>query len=405
VAGDGTLLKLRIAFLTPEFVADPENDAMGGLAAFVNRISTVIADLGHEVHVFAASETARTMTVHGVHVEEVPVTAASWLTSLRRLVPKRRRGNLGWLLQLMRISLTLTRTFQARDREAPFDIVHTSDYGFTGLFIRRRTGLAHVTRSSRAADLFEPLDGHDALHNRLAAFLERRVLSRADHAYAPSRFVASHLESKYGLRLATVRPPFAASGETPAGLPGPHRYLAYSGVVTPRKGTDVIARALPIVWRVIPDFRMIWAGVEIVAGELERYRAIWREQQDHVQWMGPLSRAELHPIVRNAVATVVPSRGDNLPNSAIESLSFGIPVIGSNGASIDEIVDRRCGELVPIGDAEALAAAMVRAWLGTASWNREGFRRPDIFREMDPRFAAEALIRFASAPSARRAPE
>jgi glycosyltransferase involved in cell wall biosynthesis len=397
VAGGATLLRLRIAFLTPELVADPENDSMGGLAAFVNRIATALADLGHEVHVFAAADSTRSTTLGGVQVEEVAITAAPWLTRLRRLVPKRRRGNLGWLLQLLRIALTLARTFKRRDHQTPFDIVHTSDYGFTGLFVPRRRGLIHVARSSRAADLFEPLDGHDALHNRIAALLERRVLARADRAYAPSRFVAAHFQTKYGLDLATVRPPFQAADVSEKGRGSlPPRYLAYSGVVTPRKGTDVIARALLLVWREIPDFTMVWAGTEIVAGELERYRTLWSDHQHQVQWMGRLSRTELHPIVRNAVATVVPSRVDNLPNSAIESLSFGVPVIGSNGASLDEIVDDRCGELVPIGDAEALACSMIRAWRGTASWNRAGFRRPQMFREMEPSVAAEALLRFAT---------
>jgi glycosyltransferase involved in cell wall biosynthesis len=362
---------------------------MGGLAAFVNRISAALADLGHEVHVFAAAEVSRTIEVRGVHVHEMPATAAAWLLPLRRLLPKSRRGNLGWLLQLLRIAITLIRAFREADRETPFDIVHTSDYGFTGLFVRRRPGLAHVARSSRAADLFDPLDGHVAFHNRIAARLERRILRRADRAYAPSRFVASHF-AKSGLRLAVIRPPFEIL-DMPAAPPS-QRYLAYFGVVTPRKGTDVLARALPIVWREIPEFAMVWAGVEIIAGEIDRYRALWGERQGQVEWMGKLTRAQVHPIVRGAVATVVPSRADNLPNSAIESLSFGVPVIGSNGASIDEIVDEHCGELVPIGDAEALAVSMIRAWRGAASWNRERFRRPSIFMEMEPRAAAEAFL-------------
>lgn len=368
---------------------------MGGLAAFVNRIARALAAIGHDVTVFAASETSRSATLDGVHVEELAVTAAPRLTALRRLVPKSRRGNFGALLQLMRMSLTLTQAFERQDRAAPFDIVHTSDYGFMGLFVKRRQRLTHVVRSSRAADLFEPLDGHDALHNRVAAWLERRILARADRSYAPSRFLAEHYMSKFGLNVATLRPPFEAhpAPDWPSLVSG--KYLVYFGVVTPRKGTDVLARALPIVWRELPDFRMIWAGVELVAGELDRYRALWGERARQVEWMGRLTRTEIHPIVRRAVASVVPSRADNLPNSAIESLSFGVPVIGSRGASIDEIVDERCGELVPIGDADALAAAMIRAWNGTAGWSG-GFRLPDLFREMEPRTAAEALVRFAT---------
>jgi glycosyltransferase involved in cell wall biosynthesis len=57
---------------------------------------------------------------------------------------------------------------------------------------------------------------------------------------------------------------------------------------------------------------------------------------------------------------------DNLPNTAIESLTRGVPVIGSAGASIDELViDGIDGLLVPIGDTDTLAKSMAATWSGT----------------------------------------
>ena len=60
---------------------------------------------------------------------------------------------------------------------------------------------------------------------------------------------------------------------------------------------------------------------------------------------------------------MLPSRFDNLPNTVIECLALGVPVIGTIGASIEELVTPgRDGELVPIADPRALAAAITARW-------------------------------------------
>jgi len=100
--------------------------------------------------------------------------------------------------------------------------------------------------------------------------------------------------------------------------------------------------------------------------------------------------------LRGAEAAVLPSRCDNLPNTVIETLLLRVPVIGSRGASIDELVEPgRSGQLVPIGDPVALAEVMVKVWRREVPWLGSGFRRPAILAEMAPERAAMNLIRLA----------
>jgi hypothetical protein len=76
----------------------------------------------------------------------------------------------------------------------------------------------------------------------------------------------------------------------------------------------------------------------------------------------------------------------------IESLMYGVPVIGSRGASIDELVEPGvCGDLVAIGDAEALAEAMLRAWRGESRW----VAAPAGLVTMQPPTAASRLLSLA----------
>jgi glycosyltransferase involved in cell wall biosynthesis len=55
---------------------------------------------------------------------------------------------------------------------------------------------------------------------------------------------------------------------------------------------------------------------------------------------------------------------DNLPNSCLEAMGIGKVVIGTNGASFDELItDGVNGFLVDPNDAEALADKLIAAWV------------------------------------------
>jgi hypothetical protein len=69
-------------------------------------------------------------------------------------------------------------------------------------------------------------------------------------------------------------------------------------------------------------------------------------------------------------------------------------VIGSHGASIDELVEPGTnGELVPIGQPAALA--LVRAWRREVPWTPGGFPLPSLRRQMEPEAAARNFLRLA----------
>jgi glycosyltransferase involved in cell wall biosynthesis len=85
---------------------------------------------------------------------------------------------------------------------------------------------------------------------------------------------------------------------------------------------------------------------------------------------------------------------------------FGIPVIGSRGASIDELVEEdRTGHLVALGDIDSLAEALTKMWL-KRSPVRKGFAwNSDISKDMQPERAVSnllALVRQSFPPAKER---
>jgi asparagine synthase (glutamine-hydrolysing) len=391
--GDGR--PLRIAFVLPRFMTEYE----GGIATYVDRMTQVLLRMGHRPEVFCLSgNEPREVDYYGVPVHRVtPVNPDddSWLQHAKRF---HRLVDLTELVSEVGGARRLAQAVADEERTSPFDLVHCSDVGLTTLFMKN--GRPLITRCSWSRDLYRAVDEAPWTPGGwLVRILERMSIRRADVAYAPSRFLADYMARTYGIRLDVLRPPFVMerppAGELPAGLPP--RYLMFLGFLGRRKGTDVIAEALPRVWREEPDFSMVWAGSEYPKPVFDRYRRLWGSRADHVTWLGEISKPLLYQLLHRAEAAVLPSLCDNLPNAAIESLAFGIPVIGTIGTSLDELVEPgSSGHLVPPNDPESLAEAMLRVWRGDRGWSHP----PAILRELNPDVAANGLLRLAGYPAA-----
>jgi glycosyltransferase involved in cell wall biosynthesis len=390
--------KLRIAFLTPTFVTEPNS---GGLGACLHRLTKALYELGHEPEVFTLSqENPGLIEFENIRVERVNLIRGIPLRLICRLSRLSSRTNISEVVEYLRGAWELARAFTSRDQEKPFDFLQSSDYGLAGLFIKKRPRRPHLVRCSWAADLFIKVDGKlEMLNSRLYCYLERCCIRKADVAYAPSEFIAKYYREEHELNLTVLRPPFMLEEmDSPSNLPWelPQRYLMYFGAICPRKGTDVLAAALPIVWRQEPELAMVWAG-ESWNGAVENFRRMWGEQASQVRWLGYIPKPQLYAVLKRAEAVVIPSRVDNLPNTLIESLLLNVPVIGSRGASIDELIEAGIsGELVPIGDSTALAEAILKTWRREVPWMNGRFRLPSIMNQMNPHVAAANLIRLAS---------
>jgi glycosyltransferase involved in cell wall biosynthesis len=392
------LPRRRIAFLTDEFPS--ESPDAGGLASYLDRTTRALCDLGHEVEVLTRTfGEPRVIDWDGVRVESVrplDVGEAGW---------RRHRARWKWralpveVRRRLQASLALGRAFERRHGERGFDLVQSSNCSLSGLFVHRHPGLRHVLRMSSERLLWLRADGQrPRLADRIVARLERLQARRADAVYAPSRFLAEHLRRCWGREVSVIRPPAPQEPKPGVELPArlPERYLLHFGALRRRKGTELLAAALLRAWREEPRLQVVLAGRETPPGLLAPWRERWGPQRRNVRQLGALERREMLPVVARAAACVLPSLADNLPNTAIESLALGVPVIGSEGASFDELIQPgRNGELVARGDADALARALVRAWRGDAPWSGARFEKRACLTSMAPGPAAGALVRYA----------
>lgn len=194
----------------------------------------------------------------------------------------------------------------------------------------------------------------------------RRVVTCTDFA---RRWLLERYPSLRGDRIVTVHHGLDVGTFEATPLPdGPPRFCAVGRLVA-KKGFGVLLRAFARVRGAFkrdeeaPSLTLVGGGPE-----RERLESLARALGlgDSFLMTGSAPQERVREEMARSRALVMPSvrgRGgdmDGLPNVVLESMASGHPVLGSRFSAIPEAVDHgRTGLLVPPGDDEALARAML----------------------------------------------
>jgi glycosyltransferase involved in cell wall biosynthesis len=196
--------------------------------------------------------------------------------------------------------------------------------------------------------------------NRGFALGDRAIASLAHTHIAISRGLARYLEEVEGFDGASFQ--VVHYGIEPDGEPraygGDVPRLLCVGRLIPIKGHIVLLRAFAQARQGVPSLQLDIAG----RGPLEpALRALAKELgiEDGIRFLGyvaPVQRA-----IEDAAAIVVPSMGEGFGMVALEAMERARPVIAAEIGGLGELVeDGVTGYLVPPGEAEPLADAIVR---------------------------------------------
>lgn len=206
-----------------------------------------------------------------------------------------------------------------------------------------------------------PLADETGLPADVAARLdaaERECLRAVDAVVATSPAAARRLAARHGLGRVHVAVPGTDPAPLATGTDGVSRLLCVASV-TPRKGHDVLVRALASV----ADLPWTCAFVgpvhvpELIGGHGLGAR---------IEVAGPLAGASLARAYATADLFVLASRAETYGMVVTEALARGVPVVAS--AVPDALGDG--GLLLPPGDAPALARAL-RRWLTDEAWRHD----------------------------------
>lgn len=168
---------------------------------------------------------------------------------------------------------------------------------------------------------------------------------------------------------------------------GRGRYLVTVGRLSMQKNQLLLLKAFSLVRRDFPEYQLRIYGQESEQGVKEQLTEyIRREQmQDHVVFMGQSSHLEKE--IRDASLFILSSDYEGMPNALIEAMAMGIPVISTDcpcGGPAELIEDGVSGLLVPVGDEEKLAKAIVRVLGDSQLWEKLGRNGMEIRKRVSP---------------------
>jgi glycosyltransferase involved in cell wall biosynthesis len=196
----------------------------------------------------------------------------------------------------------------------------------------------------------------DIAGSRRRALQKRLWRGTIDRTITISRAHGALLVERHGLSregLVVIENGVEDPGERRPRGAGPPNLVCVGGL-EPRKGQDVLIRAVGRLRAAGRDVRLVLVGDGPARGEWEPLAH--REAPGGVRFVGAVSDAG--PYIAAADLLAVPSRIEGVPFVVLEALAAGTVPVVSALPGLDEVVDDSVGRLVAPGDVTAWEVAI-----------------------------------------------
>ena len=244
--------------------------------------------------------------------------------------------------------------------------------GRAALRARRRAGTGTPIFIRLGTNLSAALERKDALSRWLRTAPMRRAYPQADGVIAVSEGVRQDTIKLTGIaaeRVHVIRNPvitprlFEQASEA-----CPHAWLEHKplpvilgmGRLTRQKDFETLLRAFAAIQSELPS-RLVILGEGPQPGDRERLESLARSSNIRERLLLPGFQKNPYAWLARADLFVLSSAWEGSPNALAEALALGVPSVSTDCPSgpSEILAGGRYGELVPVGDARAMAAAML----------------------------------------------
>ena len=261
----------------------------------------------------------------------------------------------------------------------PADVVVASSgpitVGLPGLLARyaRRRPLVFEVRDLWPEGAIQLGVLRNSLVIALARFFEKRCYRAASRVVALSDGMADWIRKNYGVPNVDVVPNASdnelfgnpkMNGPLPAWTQG-RKLVLYTGTIGLIDDCrQIVAMAERLQARGVSDIEVVLLGDGKERAELEA--CAQQAGLKNIHFLGMVTKKEVASWLRRASCALlafraVPCMDTVSPNKMFDAFAAGVPVVQATQGWIKNLLDReQCGLTVPSGDAEALAAAVLR---------------------------------------------
>ena len=337
---------MRIAFLTSEFITEP-NSFDGGLSNYIYKVALELIKYGHYPIVIVSSTENNKITYNGIEVHRVLPQP----TTLYKLVDKISRYKWQQTLDILLQSYVVNQRLKQLHSSSPIDVVQYPSYQAIGIFTPHY--LISTMRISGYQKLADPANGHysRSFRERQGQILEHFSYLKAKNIFGPSHFLANIISKKYKKPVRVIETPFLNSSidedksiiNEVYDIIGDSKYGLYFGRLAQIKGLLEIVAILDDFFNAFPNHYFVIIGkdvgcnnkpsLELIYQNINpsnHNRLIYRKEQPHQKLM---------PIISKANFVLMPSRIENFPNACVEAMALNKIVIATKGVSFEQLIE------------------------------------------------------------------
>lgn len=344
-----------------------------GLSIYALRVARGLVDLGHEVVVltsqYSLQEPALALSedLDGVKVVRVPV---GMRLSKGVIMPSLARVAREWIQWADVINLHLPQfesfvlSRVAKRYGKPLVVTYhcdivAGDSWFEKLAVWGTSLLGRL--SLRRADL-----------------IVQNTLDYAEHSPVLKHYLAKTIEIPTPVNVSQVSQEAVSAFKARFGIASDDIVLGLAGRVAREKGYEYLAQALPLVWERFPQARVVHAGAwKGVVGEQayqDRITAMVAEFGEKWMSTGYLSDEDFLAFFGACDLLVFSSLNstESFGIVQVEALSQGTPIVASDLPGVRQpVLQTGMGRIVPLRDAEALAAGILAVLEDNLHKNRQ----------------------------------
>lgn len=336
---------MNIVFVTIDY---PERGKpTTGFPTYLYRVSWALKEMGHHPIILVAGSKNRRQICDGVEIIRV---RASRIESSNM--------TLNYILTSLQREKAIAHAIEELEKKIKVDFIQFTSLNASSMLYRGKVPCA-VRLSSYAKTYFATNQTYSKGLVWTMSLFERVAAKKCDAVFAPCKITAKAFERDIRRRVDVIETPFVNDvveydfSFYEDNLKG-KQYILFFGTMYAEKGILVIADLLEELLCRHKDLFYVFIGSQsVINGELVSKRLLDKahKNRNRVLIWDALDHKRLYPVIMNAKIVTLPSVMDNFSNACIEAMYFSKVVIGTKGASFEQLIEhKKSGLLCRIND-------------------------------------------------------
>lgn len=348
--------KMRILYVATDY---PERGMpTTGFPNYLYRVSLALVQMGHEPVILSPGRRDSSRTEQGISFWTVRIEYIDFNSTV-----------LSYTVNALKKSYILNHKAAEIVKKQPVDIIQFTSLEGSALFYRGSIP-AVLRLSSYAKTYFSSFQTFSPAKVNMMSLIERLSARRCKVVFAPCRITAQAFGKDCGRKVSVIETPFVNDVETYDNTYVEEylkdkKYVLFFGSLYAEKGILIIGDILEKFLRENKEYYFVFVGDVCDIDEESSANILKRKagtMAHRIIIWSALPHKRLYPIIREADFVVLPSLMDNLPNACIEAMYFQKVVVGTEGASFEQLITHeKNGFLCEIGNSEDLYKKMKMA--------------------------------------------